>query len=71
MPMPARPRPLPFIVGLGVVLSAACADQAPTDPATVGATALSEAPAALVQEVRTLAAGRGIGPLVRPAPVRP
>ena len=71
MPMPARPRPLPFIVGLGVVLSAACADQAPTDPATVGATALSEAPAALVQEVRTLAAGRGIGPLERPAPVRP
>jgi cytochrome c peroxidase len=48
----------------------ACDDDAPApDPA---GPSLSETPlATLVQEVRTLTAGRGIGPLQRPAPVRP
>jgi cytochrome c peroxidase len=42
------------------------------DPAAPAGPSLSDAPTAgLAAEVRTLAAGRGIGPLERPAPVRP
>jgi cytochrome c peroxidase len=42
------------------------------DPAAPAGPSLSDAPTAgLAAEVRTRAAGRGIGPLERPAPVRP
>jgi cytochrome c peroxidase len=42
------------------------------DPAAPAGPSFSESPtASLAAEVRTLAAGRGIGPLERPAPVRP
>jgi cytochrome c peroxidase len=42
------------------------------DPAAPAGPSLSDAPTTgLAAEVRTLAAGRGIGPLERPAPVRP
>lgn len=67
----ARARLLPFTLGAGIVLLAGCADDS-TGPQTTGSRSVPEAPrAALAEEVRTLAAGRGIGPLTRPAPVRP
>ena len=48
---------------------AACGED---DASPTAAPAFSESePSALVTEVRTLTAGRGIGPLARPAPVRP
>jgi cytochrome c peroxidase len=67
----ARTHFLPLVIGVGVILLAGCTDETPTAPADAGTPMLSEsATATLVQEVRALAAGRGIGPLVRPAPVR-
>jgi cytochrome c peroxidase len=66
-----RTRLLPLAIGVGVILLAGCADDTPTAPGDAGTPMLSESPTAtLAQEVRALAAGRGIGPLVRPAPVR-
>jgi cytochrome c peroxidase len=56
----------------GVALLAGCTEYNPTAPADAASPALAEATVAtLAQEVRILAAGRGIGPLARPAPVRP
>lgn len=52
-----------------LLLLAGCrADETTESP--VAATLSEAATPTLAQEVRTLAAGRGIGPLVRPAPVR-
>jgi cytochrome c peroxidase len=72
MPSHARAHLLPLTIGAGIVLLAGCTDDVPTAPQTGEARPLSQTPSAvLAQEVRTLAAGRGIGPLARPAPVRP
>ena len=51
-------------------LLAGCSDENATSPST-GPAFDGSSTSTLAQEVRTLAAGRGIGPLVRPAPVRP
>jgi cytochrome c peroxidase len=51
-------------------LLAACSADSTTSP-TSGPSYDASTTSALAQEVRTLAAQRGIGPLVRPAPVRP
>jgi cytochrome c peroxidase len=68
MPSLQRPRVLSAAFAAGLVLLAGCSDDTPTTPA---APELSEsAVPALASEVRLLAAGRGIGPLGRPAPVR-
>jgi cytochrome c peroxidase len=62
---------LPLAIGVGVALLAGCTDDTPTAPADAATPSRSESPTAtLIQEVRALAAGRGIGPLARPAPVR-
>jgi cytochrome c peroxidase len=67
----ALARLLPLTLGAGIVLLTGCADDS-TGPQTAGSRPVSEPPrAVLAEEVRTLAAGRGIGPLPRPAPVRP
>jgi len=60
----------PFLLLMLVVALAACDDESPaTDPA---GPSLVEAPlSALAQEVRSLTAIRGIGPLERPPRVRP
>ena len=51
------------------IFGAACGED---DASPTAAPALSESePSTLATEVRTLTAGRGIGPLARPAPVRP
>ncbi len=52
-------------------LLAGCSDEAPISAPSATAPAFDEVTTALVQQVRTLTAGRGIGPLARPAPVRP
>jgi cytochrome c peroxidase len=68
----SRSRILSVAFAAVVVLLAGCSDDAPTAPAAPAPPALSEsAVATLASEVRVLAAGRGIGPLTRPAPVRP
>jgi cytochrome c peroxidase len=65
------PRLLPAVFAAGVVLLGGCSDDTPTAPADVAGPTLSEsAVATLAQEVRALAAGRGIGPLARPVPIR-
>ncbi|HEX2218669.1 MAG TPA: cytochrome c peroxidase [Gemmatimonadales bacterium] len=69
MPTPACNRHLPFALVALTALLASCSDDAPTAPT---ARAVSEShTAGLAQEIRILAAARGIGPLERPAPVRP
>ena len=56
---------------LVVVLLAACDRDVPSAPEAAGVPLLSESSIAdLAAEVRVLAAGRGIGPLARPTPVR-
>ena len=70
--MRSHPRSRLLAAAAGVVLLAGCSDDTPMAPAATATPALSEAAAAtLASEVRALAAGRGIGPLSRPAPVRP
>ncbi|MBA3894087.1 MAG: cytochrome-c peroxidase [Gemmatimonadales bacterium] len=73
MPTPARTRVLPLTLGIGIALLVGCAnDDTPTAPVATGASRVSDMhSAAVAQEIRSLAAGRGIGPLERPAPVRP
>ena len=57
---------------LCALLLTACADESPTAAPSTGLPALAETDlAALVAEVRARAVDRGIGPLARPAPVRP
>ena len=65
-----RARLLPTLPAATAILLAGCSDDTPTAPAAASAPALSEA-ATLAAEVRALAAGRGIGQLSQPAPVRP
>jgi cytochrome c peroxidase len=57
------------VVALAVLLCA-CGRERPTAPASVPLAAASASPG-LARLVRQLAAERGIGPLARPAPVRP
>ena len=70
------PRGLVIPAVLGIVLAGCAADES-TAPSSSGRPApgrpaLAEGSIeALVQEVRERAAERGIGPLARPAPVRP
>ncbi len=72
MQLSAPTRLLTLSLGTIVALIAGCGDDAPTGPAASGARALPKShAAAMAEEVRVLAAGRGIGPLERPAPVRP
>jgi cytochrome c peroxidase len=72
MPPSTRTLLLPFTLGAVIALVSACTDDVATAPSTAGARALPAShSAALAQEVRVLAAARGIGPLERPAPVRP
>ncbi len=67
-----RPCVLPAALAAGLALLAGCSDDTPMAPAAAAGPAPSEAAVAtLALEVRALAAGRGIGPLGRPAPVRP
>jgi cytochrome c peroxidase len=71
LPLPARFL-LRVALGAALALSAACSEDTPTAPPSAGGPSLSETPTtSLVQEVRALAVVRGIGPLARPAPVRP
>jgi cytochrome c peroxidase len=65
-----RARLLYVAFGAGIALLTGCAGDEPTSPAE-SAPALAHSSLTLAQEVRVLAAGRGIGPLSRPAPVRP
>jgi cytochrome c peroxidase len=61
-------------LSLFVILLAGCSDDSPTAPPALSSTDAALAATSsstLAQEVRTLAAGRGIGPLTRPAAVRP
>jgi cytochrome c peroxidase len=69
---PLRSRILAVALGGALVLSLGCSEDAPTAPEHPSAPALDEAAVAtLAQEVRALTAARGIGPLARPAAVRP
>jgi cytochrome c peroxidase len=56
---------------LSLALLAACAGDAPSAPEAARVSSSASSIEDLAAEVRTLAAGRGIGPLARPAPVRP
>ena len=62
---------LSLAIGAGITLLTGCADDAPTAPAARVARALRGNRRHAGPEVRVLAVGRGIGPLARPAPVRP
>ena len=66
----SRPRVPSAAFAAGVILLAGCSQDSPTSPAAPAPPVLSESAATLASEVRALAAGRGIGPLGRPAPVR-
>jgi cytochrome c peroxidase len=56
---------------LSLALLPACAGDAPSAPEAARVSSSASSIEDLAAEVRTLAAGRGIGPLARPAPVRP
>lgn len=72
MPTSTRTLLLPFTLGAVIALASACTDDVATAPSSTGTRALPAShTAALAQEVRVLAAARGIVPLERPAPVRP
>jgi cytochrome c peroxidase len=66
----SRPRVPSAAFAAGVILLAGCSQDSPTSPAAPAPPVLSESAATLASEVRALAAGRGIGPLGRPGPVR-
>ncbi|MGZ8398956.1 MAG: cytochrome-c peroxidase [Gemmatimonadales bacterium] len=57
--------------GTALLLLAGCESDEVTEPQPEIATLSEAAAPTLAQEVRALTSGRGIGPLVRPAPVRP
>jgi cytochrome c peroxidase len=70
--MSARPALCAVLAsGTALLLLAGCGSDEATQPQPPVATLSEAATLTLAQEVRALTAGRGIGPLVRPAPVRP
>jgi cytochrome c peroxidase len=56
---------------LPVILLAACDRDLPSGPEAASVASSASSIAELAAEVRVLAAGRGIGPLARPTPIRP
>ena len=62
-----------FVASAALLSVAACGDDqtSPSAPPTSSPTLSASETSTLAAEVRALTAGRGIGPLARPAPVRP